>query len=128
MLRLRLSNDGSQWFIERKCSRESLCLIPPRDKQKWDDFVRNKDGYTFVAMVPRSELGHHALIELRAHDMWQTNRHGWYADFVESQEAKQEQLQDDRQSSIFQAKASEMYDKLAWAEGRRVGMAIEDRR
>ena len=57
MLRLRLSTCNPQyWIIERKAARESKCLVPPKDHQERDEFIRNRDGYVYVMQVHRQNL------------------------------------------------------------------------
>ena len=120
LLRVRLSSDCMSWFIERKCARESKCLVPPNDRRGIDSFIRDRDGYVYVMRVRRDLLNQQVFLELRAHDMWQYKNSGWYADQLESQEAQEEQLKLNRQSSVLEERASDAYDRLAWKEGRRV--------
>ena len=118
LLRIRQSEDGSRWLIERKCQHGSPCLVKPSDRQAWDAYQRNRDGYTLTTAVPRDRLNHAVLMELRAADMWEYRGAGPYFDqWVEAQRVRDE-AQRKRDSTVFQDQAGEMYDLIRSKERR----------
>jgi hypothetical protein len=118
LLRLRLSADGMNWLVERKCARESRCLVPPNERRGIDSFIRDRDGYVAVLKVSRDLLNQRVFLELRAHDMWHFRGAGWYADALEAQEAAAEQRLLNSQSTRLESCSSEAYDKIRHAEKR----------
>lgn len=120
-LRVRKSADGRRWLIERRCARESKCLVSPKDRRKIDTFIAARDGFTPVMSVPHDRLDHQVFLELRAADMWQYRGAGPYADALEAQEQRQEEDQTRQDSNEIQAGAKEMYDKLRFLNGGEAG-------
>jgi hypothetical protein len=119
LLRLRLANDGRSYVIERKAAHGSPCTVKPRDNQRIDDYICNRDGYVHVARVQRDHLNHESLLELRAHDMWTYRGAGYYADVLDAQEAAEDRREAQERSNVTQALASEAYDRIAIMERRR---------
>lgn len=116
-LRLRLAANGQTWLIERKARHGSPCLIKPLERRGIDNWIRDRDGYVHVARVPRSELSHAVLIELRAHDMWAYRGAGYYADMLEANERAEEEAKQKAQSQLIQDLAGEGYDKQMIKQG-----------
>lgn len=118
LLRIRRSQDRRWWLIERKCGRESKCLIRPRDFHRHDQYVCAKDGYIHVTKIPWDRLDHQVFLDLRAMDMWAYRGAGWYADHLEAQERRAEELEEQRDQGAMVEAGCEAYDRIRFLEGR----------
>jgi hypothetical protein len=118
MLRLRESKTRpGVVYIERKAARETKCVPPPSERQKIDDYRRNAEGNVLLMTADKRALGHHILLELRAHDMWEYRGSGPYADALEAQERAEEQAKDREASELLQAAGEEGYDRAMIRQG-----------
>lgn len=117
LLRIRLSWDGQWWLIERKCQHSSPMLIKPRNPDKWDEWVRDRDGYTSVFKVRRDLLGPLALEKLREADMWAYGGAGKFADYLDELDAKEDEALEKEQSDYLQARSEEVYDQQMVKQG-----------
>ena len=111
-LRLRRSQDGAQWFIERRVRRESRCRVTPNERRKWDQFVRDRDGYMLVTAIPWDRLNREVFLALRAADMWQYRGAGPYADALEAAEREDELAQAKRDSAGLQDCGDEAFERM----------------
>ena len=118
MLRLRESKTRpGVVYVERKAARETKCVPYPKERHKVDDYRRNAEGHVLVLTADKRTLGHHLLLELRAHDMWEHRGAGYYADALEAQEKAQEESLTREHSNILQAAGEEGYDKAMIKQG-----------
>jgi hypothetical protein len=121
LLRVRLNWTGKWWLIERKCQHGSLCLIRPCDLDKfpdrYDEYVRDKDGYTFVFKVRRDLLGPLAIAQLREADMWAFGGAERFADHLDELDRQAESQLEEEQSAYLQARSEEIYDEQMIRQG-----------
>ena len=118
LLRLRDSEtEPGIVYIERKASRETACVPKPKEFHKRDVYRRNAEGHILLMRARKNELGHHLLVELRAHDMWQFRGAGYYADALERQEAEKEAQKEKENSVLLQHCGEEAYDRAMIKQG-----------
>lgn len=131
--RIRWSERREEWFLERKARYQRLDIDPekyPRDAI--DTFIQLRDGYYLAGRYdPRGLPDVHLLVKiLLANDTALMNIPGntpedqanaWCdrAEEVERQAIEKARIEHSFTGSGI---GSEMYDQLAWAEGRRVSV------
>lgn len=125
LLRLRRSWDGSKWMIERKCRRESKCIMTPSNKADIDVINRKRDGYVYVMSFPYNMLGGWVIRELRERDSWQFKDANKHADAIEAQEALEEKQKDRQMDNLLEDASDDAYDFLHWRQGERVAIQVE---
>jgi len=129
---MRWAEDGSErWLLERKAN---FRRVPP-DPQKYprsaiDTFIRHRDGYYLTGVYEPNRLPNpHRLVEyLRSQDPTlmdlgggsDVERAARYAERLEAREAAQRAKARREQSFEESGAGAELYDILAWEEGRRV--------
>ena len=118
LLRLRRSVDPRWWLIERKCAHGSPCLVKPRERQGWDRYTANRDGYTLITKVPWDRLNHEVFLQLREWDMWTYGGGGPAFDRMMAMREKEEALEDRRETSMLSDCAREAYDLIRHKEHR----------
>lgn len=121
LLRIRRSQGGQWWLIERKAARETKCVAKPLERRGWDRYIQDSQGYIQVARIAWNELNTWVFNELRARDMWAVRGAGWYADQLDAEEQKQEEAEERRGSQMIQDLSGEAYDKLRFMDGCQAG-------
>lgn len=121
-LRLRRSEAGSGYFIERKARRETACIPTPNDRGSIDRWIRDTQGYVLVSRLARHEINEDTLWKLRLSDMWQyrhpmTRSHASLAEKEEEAERERVAQQEKADSSHLQDVGCEVYDKHMSRQG-----------
>ena len=126
-LRLRWARRRRLWCIERR--------MPPRHAQYLGEQPRASDdrsqdlrdgwvqGYANVMFVHPALLGSPAMWEaLAGADLWRQGGAEALNRMLDEQEAAKERAVDQHIHNVNAAAASEMFDRIAWLDGRRVQM------
>lgn len=133
-LRMRWAEDGSErWLLER---RANFRRVPP-DPNKYprdaiDTFIRHRDGFYLVGFYePRSLPPVDRLVTfLRSQDTARMDlgpgtpeeQAVRIAEKFEEREREQSRKNKEDQSFYHSGAGGELYDRLAWEEGRRVAV------
>jgi hypothetical protein len=115
-LRVRWSQKMSMWQLERRIAHSKPIDTAKKDCYD-DDFLRAREGFVLVALIPPGKFSRSIFATLKACDLWSNG--GWehMARYIEEQEAAVEQKIWDDFSDDLKAQASELYSFLKIREG-----------
>lgn len=132
--RMRWAEDGSErWLLERKANYRRVQPDPNKyPRAAIDTFVRHRDGYYLAGFYPPDRLPnpHRLVAFLRSQDPDLMDLGGGdaveramrYADRLEAREAAATEKARRAQTFEESGAGGELYDMLAWEEGRRVSV------
>jgi hypothetical protein len=132
--RMRWAADGSErWLLERRANYRRVQPDPAKyPRHALDTFIQHRDGYYLAGFYPPERLPNpHRLVEfLRSQDPTlmdlgggtDVERAARYAERLEAREAEAKAKARRDQSFVESGAGGELYDMLAWEEGRRVAV------
>jgi len=131
--RIRWSNRQECWLLERRANYGRVDIDPAKyPKDAIDTFIQRRDGmYTAGRYHPNGLPPVELLVKiLRANDTARMDIAGKtpeeqaenYCNMLEEQEAERVRLANKNASFVESGVGNELYDQLAWAEGRRVSV------
>lgn len=140
LLRCRWGNHAQRWVIERKVpervgSRMKLLALPvppkppddlPEKLEAWRRRLERRaswvSGYEDVMFVHPSLLDERIVATLAATDSQRAGGFDKLADALDAEDAADEAAADRQVDAYVESASRDAYDRLAWMDGRRVGL------
>jgi hypothetical protein len=118
-LRVRWSQKMNMWQLERKIANSKPIDTTKRDGYD-DDYIRAREGYILIALIPNDKFSRQIFETLRASDLW--SQGGWesMARYIEDTEAAAEEKFWNDYSDELKAQTAEIYNFLKYREGSRI--------
>lgn len=132
--RMRWATDGSErWLLERRANFRRVEPDPNKyPREAVDTFIRHRDGYYLAGVYDPWRLPevHRLIAYLRSQDTRYMDLGGGdaveqamrYADRLEEKENAERARIRKSQTFVETGAGAELYDQLAWEEGRRVAV------
>lgn len=132
--RMRWSERKEQWLLERKAAYKRLNVDPNKyPADAIDTFIQHRDGYYTAGVYEPTRLPHVerlvaylradvALMEKMATAADPVERAAQLAYAFESRDAERQRKVRKEQSFEHTGAGGELYDRLAWEEGRRAAV------
>lgn len=117
-LRVRWSAKMNMFQLERKIANSKV--IDTIKASFDDDYIRAREGYILVAIIPPGKFARSIFATLRASDLWSNG--GWehMARYIEEQEAAAEKKIWDDFSQELRDQTKELYAFMKYRDGSRI--------